>query len=61
MALKLTNFDAPHVAVLNKWANKQDTQVQAHTTQLANINQFLENLFVQNPTLTRPSSPKQIK
>jgi hypothetical protein len=61
MALKLTNFDAPHIAVLNQWANKQDTQVQSHTTQLKNLNQFIENLFVQNPTLVRPSTPKQSK
>lgn len=61
MTLKLTSFDAPHVAVLNKWATAQDTQVQAHTKQLANLNQFIENLFKQNPSLTRPSSPKQNK
>jgi hypothetical protein len=55
MALKLKNFDATHVAVLNQWANQQENQVQAHTTQLNNLSTFLDRLFKANPDLVKPN------
>ena len=60
MALKLTNFDTAHVAILNKWAAQRENDLQSHTNQLSDLNLFLENIFKQNPTLRRPNNPRRL-
>lgn len=56
MPLKIKTFNAPHVAVLNNWADQQENTTQSHTKQLANISTLLDNLFKANPTLAKPNS-----
>lgn len=56
MALKLANFDGPNLAILNKWANQQENQINAHETQLGNLSTFLDRLFKANPTLVKPNA-----
>jgi hypothetical protein len=55
MPLKLANFTAPHLAVLNQWADQQENTVQAHTKQLNNLSTFLDRLFKANPDLVKPN------
>lgn len=56
MPLKIASFEKPNTAVLNQWANQQENQVNAHTTQLQNLSTLLDRLFKENPTLVKPNS-----
>lgn len=56
MPLKLANFQPEQTAVLNQWAKQQENMVNAHTTQLSNLQTLLDELFKSNPTLVKPNS-----
>lgn len=56
MPLKLSTFNAPHVAILNRWADTQENQLAAHKQQLVDLSGRIDQLLKANPTLVNPNS-----
>lgn len=56
MPLKISTFNAPHVAILNRWADAQENTQAAHQKQLNDLNGRIDLLLKANPTLVNPSS-----
>lgn len=55
MPLKLATFNAPHVAILNKWADAQENQVAAHQRQIEALQGQIAQLLTANPSLVNPN------
>lgn len=56
MPLKLSTFNAPHVAILNRWADAQENTQAAHQKQLDDLSGRINELLKANPALVNPSS-----
>lgn len=55
MPLKLKTFNAPHIAILNRWADDKDNTLTSHQNQLNDLNGRINELLKANPGLINPA------
>lgn len=59
MPLNLSNSGPSGIAVINRWANKHENDVNQHTAQINQLHSLVARLFELNPSLVKPgASPK---
>lgn len=55
MPLKISTFNAPHVAILNRWADAQENQMAAHQQQIQDLQGQIAQLLKANPSIVNPA------